>query len=44
MNRRQFIEGVMFENITRFGKPGNADSPDVQIGPHASKVKFLNTK
>ncbi|HBO44844.1 MAG TPA: endo-polygalacturonase [Planctomycetaceae bacterium] len=35
------VENITFENVTRFGEPVSADSPDVRIGPHASNVKFL---
>jgi len=40
------VENVTFENVTRFGQPTTADSPDVKIGPCASGVRFIesNTK
>ena len=44
VDAKHYVEGVTFEDFYRFGKPVRADSPDVQIGPHASKVKFLSTQ
>jgi hypothetical protein len=38
------VANVTFDNVTRFGKPTTADSPDVKIGPHASGVRFVNAK
>jgi hypothetical protein len=41
---KHYVENLMFENVSRFGQPILADSPDVQIGPHAGNIKFLNAK
>ncbi len=35
------VEGVTFENVVRLGEPAYADSPEVSIGPYATKIEFL---
>jgi len=34
-------QAVTFENVTRFGELLSRNSPDVEIGPHASGIRFL---
>ena len=35
------VEGLAFENVTRFGKAVAADSPDVAIGPFTRNIRFV---
>jgi hypothetical protein len=34
------VSGLLFENLTYFGRPVTQDSPCVQIGPHVADVGF----
>ena len=35
------VENVTIENLDRFGEAVAADSPDVNVGPHARNIRFL---
>jgi hypothetical protein len=42
LSEQHNVRGITFENVTRFGQPLTADSPDVQIGNFVSGVQFSN--
>ena len=41
LSEKHDIRGILFDNVTRHGKPLAADSPDVQIGKFAKGVEFI---
>ena len=38
---RHVVEGIRFENVTRYGRCVRKGAPSVEIGKHATDIQFL---